>query len=278
VGDMANLAAVAPDCNGLVLAVQNPTGGPLVQRFGNAVGGAPETSHESIRCRIYAGAGVPRHGFSTAGGAFTAVGNVAANYARSSGTGMPAAATDKQAVEIPAGASMYFVLWTAGRLIGARVPDEVPSLAAAGASTTVAMGTVTTTETPSSLGGSVELRLTPRGWGGAGAGTPGFLYLSGGGGAVVYVTGGTWRAAIDGTTVLDSGVAPVDGVEHHIRLRWVTGVGMSIEVRTASTMALLARVNGAYDGSLQAAGTWQLANNGGPAKVRGFRTHRNGGG
>jgi hypothetical protein len=138
------------------------------------------------------------------------------------------------------------------------------------------MGTLTTTETPSSLQGSVEAYFTPRGWSGAGAGTPGFLYLTGGGGAVVYVTGGTWRAAVDGTTVMDSGIAPADGVEHHITLRWKTGVGMSMEVRLASTGALLARVDAAYDGSLAAAGTWQFANSGGPAMVRGLRTYRNG--
>lgn len=276
VDDTTNLAAVAPDCTGLVLAAQNPTGGPLVLRLGNAIGGAPVTSWASIRCRIYAGAGTPRLGWSTAGGAFTAISNVAAAYARTSGTALPAAATDKQAIEIPAGASVYLVLWCAGQ--GSIVPDEVLSVDAAGASATVVMGTLTTTEDPADGQGSVEMSITPRGWSGAGAGTPGFLYLTGGGGAVVYVTGGTWRAAIDGTTVLDSGIAPADGVEHHIRLRWVTGVGMSMEVRLSSTMALLARVNAAYDGSLQAAGTWQALSNGGGAKVRGLRSYRNGGG
>jgi uncharacterized lipoprotein YmbA len=77
---------------------------------------------------------------------------------------------------------------------------------------------------------------------------------------------------------MDSGIAPADGVQHHVRLRWKTGVGMSMEVRLASTMALLARIDAAYDGTLAAAGTWQLANNGGPASVQLIQAKRNGGG
>lgn len=165
VDDTANLADVFPDGNGLVLAVQNPDVVARVQRLGNAIGGAPVASHASLRCRIYAGGGVPRLGWSTAGGPFTPIANVAAAYARTYGSALPAAATDKQAIEIPAGASVYLVLWHAGQ--GADIPDEVPSLAAAGASATVAEGVIATPHVPSTVAEGYEAELEPRFWGGA---------------------------------------------------------------------------------------------------------------
>lgn len=167
VDDTANLADILPDAHGLVLAVQNPTAGPLVLRLGNAIGGAPVASYESIRCRVYAGAGTPRHGWSTAGGAYTNVGNVQANYARSFGSAVPALATDKQAIEVPANTSIYIILWHAGQ--GILVPDEVPSLTAAGVSATVAEGVITPPHVPSTLSEGYEVELEPRFWGVAGA-------------------------------------------------------------------------------------------------------------
>jgi hypothetical protein len=275
VDDSANLGN-AREAGPVVVRLTNPTGGTLYQRLGNVIGGAPARSWVSIRAREVAGP--CKLGFQTAGGAFTvAVAALAAAYARSSGTVVPGAATDRQCLELPAGADVYVILWCAGTGLNTVIPDEVPSLAAFGVSSTVAAGTVTTAETPTSLEGSVELKITPRGWSAAEAGTPGFLYLSGGGSAVLYVTGGTWRAALDGTTVLDSGIAPADGVAHHVRLRWKTGGIISIEVRLASTMALLARVEAAYDGSLQAAGVWQLADVGAGAAKVDLVTKRNGG-
>lgn len=133
---------------------------------------------------------------------------------------------------------------------GPTCSDLIPNWATAGGTQRNADDCVLG-DAPEATGGSIELSVTPDGWSGAEAGTPGLLYLSGGGTAVLYVTDGTWQAAIDGTTVLDSGVAPADGVEQTIRLRWTLDGQMSIDVDGT-------RVSAAYDGTLQASGSWEL--------------------
>ncbi len=116
---------------------------------------------------------------------------------------------------------------------------------------------LTTVEDPPDLSGRFEITIEPVRWSGAAAGTAGFVYLSGSGNPAIWVETGTWRARIDGTTNLDSGVAPVAGTGHRICLAWKTGGQQSIEVWDGGT--LLARVASAYDGTLYSAGTWQVA-------------------
>jgi hypothetical protein len=120
--------------------------------------------------------------------------------------------------------------------------------------------------------GSVEATLTPQGWSAAEVGTVGILYGTGSGNPALWVEGGTWRARIDGTTNLDSGVAPAAGVPHRVRLRWASSI-QSVEVWSGAT--LLARVSSAFDGSLWTTGQWQLAPQA-PVRVRDFRVLRNG--
>ena len=67
-----------------------------------------------------------------------------------------------------------------------------------------------TADDPEDGGGSVELTITPYLWSGPQGGTSGIMYLSGSGNPALWVEGGTYRARIDGTTNLDSGVQPVD--------------------------------------------------------------------
>ena len=121
----------------------------------------------------------------------------------------------------------------------------------------------------------MELIVTPIGWSANEA--PGaIMYLNGSGNAALYASGGTWWARIDGTTQLDSGVAPVNNTPHRIRIRWVQGGEQSIEVWDA-TPELLARVASAYDGTLYSAGVWELAGNNPSFRVTDFKTYRNGG-
>jgi hypothetical protein len=241
-------------------------------RLNNAIGSL-NRSWVRIRARITSG--VIRMGFKTAAGGFVeAVAALSTGYDSSKGTAIPLDVAAQQCLEIPPGSDFRFIAHCAGTGLGTRIPDEVPSLSAFGVSSTVTMGTVTTTETPANREGSVEFDITPRGWSGAEAGTPGFLYLSGGGGAVLSVgAGGTW--VVNG---MDTTVAPADGVTHRIRFRWKTGSGMSAEVRDTTGTLLAARVSAAYGGALPAAGVWQLANNGGAASIKDFQTKRNGGG
>lgn len=280
VADVAALAAAGLASWGPnVCSYVNATGATRYIRCGAAT--AAVTRHAlSVHGDIIAGAG-PRIGWwDTAGPGWTDVGAAPDNYARAVYPDIvPPSNTCVCCIAVPNGCTYY---WIAEQCEGSGSANEctvtspIPNWSAVATAQRNAES-MRTALVPPSDGGAVEIVVEPQNWGGAGN-TVAVLYNSGAGGAVLYadITTGTWTAAIDGTTVLDSGVAPVDGTAHRIRLRWVTGVGMSIEVRDM-TGAVLGRADGPFDGSLSGAGgVWEIA--GGPVAVSDFRMLRNGGG
>ena len=280
VADAASLALVGlADLGPNVCNYVNASGATRYIRCGAATGAT--TRHAlSVYADVWGG-GASRIGWwDTAGPGWTDVGSAGDNYVRVVYPDLvPPSATCVACLAIPNGGNLAWIGEQnegSGSANECTVTSVIPNTATAATAQRNA-DSLTSVTVPPNGGGSVELVVEPQGWGGAGN-TVATLYNTGSGSAVLWGdTAGTWRCLIDGTTTLDSGVAPVDGTAHHIRLRWVQGVGMSIEVRLASTMALLGRVDGAYDGTLLGAGgTWQLA--GGPVAVSGLRAYRNGGG
>jgi hypothetical protein len=280
VDDSAALALLGlQDWGPNVCSYTNASGATRYIRCGAATGAVTRFAL-SVYGDIVAGAG-PRIGWwDTAGPGWTDVGAASDGYARAVFPDLvPPAATCVCCLAVPDGCTYY---WIAEQCEGSGSADEctvtspIPNWATA-ATAQRNLDDLVHPLNPDDIGGSVELVAEPQGWGGAGNTVP-VLFNTGAGVAVLYAdrTTGTWTAEIDGTTALDSGVAPVDGTAHHIRLRWVQGLGMSIEVRLAATMALLGRADAAYDGTLSGAGTWEIA--GGPVLVGGLLCKRNGGG
>jgi hypothetical protein len=182
--------------------------------------------------------------------------------------------TDQQfCLDCDAGDTVYAVLQQLEQapVISSPIPNWATAAGATRNQTTLALAV-----TPADGAGSIELTVTPDGWSAAEAGTVALLTRATGSPASLTCTTGTWQAALDGTTTLDSTVAPAAGVAHRIRLRW-TAATMSIEVRLASTDAVLARVDGAYDGALNGTGAWTLAA-GAPVSVKNLKCYRSGGG
>ena len=280
VADAAALAATGLASWGPnVCSYVNASGATRYIRCGAATGAVTRFAL-SVYGDVIGGAG-PRIGWwDTAGPGWTDIGAAPDGYNRAVFPDLvPPANTCVCCLAIPNGCTYY---WIAEQCEGSGSANEcavtspIPNWATAATAQRNA-DDMRTVLVPASNTGSVELVAEPQGWGGAGN-TVAVLYNSGAGAAVLWAdtATGTWQCAIDGTTTLDSGVAPVDGTPHRIRLRWVTGVGMSIEVRSMAG-AVLGRVAGAYDGSLSGAGgVWEIA--GGPVLVSEFRMSRNGGG
>jgi hypothetical protein len=258
--DLVALQAAFPWSDGVVYDIDNPTGGVLYARLGNANGGVAE-SWVSIRARVLTGP-VPM-GWQTAAGAFSqAVAAIGTGYARSSGTSVPLA-TDRQALAIPAGGQVRIIMWSAG--IGARIPDEVPSLAAAGVSTTVAQGIMTTAVTQNNVAGCVEVDLVPRLWGGA---VPAVVTNPVYDGALVLVAisgAANTATTADGTNTAVVALTEADATAETIRHNHGDrGLHIAID-GVAET--LNANYDGAMGGVLSLRGTHRA--------VRGFRYLRN---
>lgn len=279
VDDAAALAAVGlTDWGPNVCSYANATGASRYIRCGAATGAVTRFSL-SVFADIIAGAGPQIGWWDAAGPGWSNVGAITDGYARTVYEDLtPPAATCVACIHVPDGCTLYWIgeqCEGSGHATYCHSTTPIPNWAAA-ATQARNIDDLVFAHDPDDACGSVELVVEPRGWSGAEGGTPGLLYLTGSGNPVLYVTTGTYRCNIDGTTELDSTIAPADGTAHHIRLRW-TGALMSIDVRLASTMALLARVDGAYDGSLRGAGSWELAP-GAAVRVRGFKCYRSGGG
>jgi hypothetical protein len=176
--------------------------------------------------------------------------------------------TDMQwCLDCDAGDTVYFV---AAQLEEGAVPSTIAPNSATGGALIRPQDVLDLSETPSDTQGSIELTVTPQDWGGTDAGTPTILTRATGSPAQLYVgAGGTWCADLDGTTTLNSTVAPVDGVAQTIRLRWV-GSRMSIDVNGT-------RVTETYNYAIDGSGVWRLAADA-PVRVRNLRTYQSGGG
>ena len=219
--------------------------------------------------------------FSGAGAAYIGLWDVSAStysnavtlgpgssYARTIARDQTPPDTDSQfCVKIEDDCVVYFV--AAQLELGDVATSPIPNWATA-ATATRAADVLTTDETPVNLEGSVTLTVTPDGWGGTDAGTVEILQHTGAGSPTLHVTTGTWQCDIDGTTTLDSGVAPVDGTPATIRLQWAAGGRMSINV--GGTV-----VSGDYDGTLQAAGAWEIVADDAPILVSDFEATDNNG-
>jgi hypothetical protein len=182
--------------------------------------------------------------------------------------------TDRQfAIDCDAGDTIYHI--GAHMEESPRCSSPIPNLSTV-ATATRALDDFVTADDPDDNGGSIELTIEPVGWSAAQYGGGNLLFETGVGVGTLFVNGaGNWEATIDGTTALDSTIQPVDGAPYRIRLRWVVGGQQSIEVWNGTT--LLSRVASAYDGTLQGAGTWELAP-GMPVLITDLKTYRNGSG
>jgi hypothetical protein len=286
VSDAAELATVL-DTDGAT-TVDGTRWGPNVLKLDNSAGDAPAyayggaatgntTARSSQVIARQTGAGGAELGTRDASsGAFTSHVAVRAggHYGHVVAHGITPGDTDEQlAVHAPAGTVVFFV--GQGRESKPRCSRPIQNVATAATATrnqdVVALG-----HTPVDAQGSIELVVKPHLWSANEMGTVGLLTRVTGAPAILTAPSGTWVLALDGSTSLDSGVAPATGVAHRIRIRWV-GASMSIEVRLASTDALLGRANGTYDGTLAGSGAWQLAA-GASVSVRDVRCHRNGSG
>jgi hypothetical protein len=176
--------------------------------------------------------------------------------------------TDMQwCLDCDAGDDIYFV---AAQLEEGIVPTTIMPNSATAAAFVRPQDVLDLSETPNDDQGSIELTVIPQDWGGTEAGTPTILTRATGAPALLYVDGsGYWASDLDGTTTLSSGVTPVDGTSHIIRLRWGAGV-MSIDVDGT-------RVSAAYDGALDGSGLWRLATDA-PVRIKNLKTYRNGDG
>jgi len=239
------------------LQAVNATGAPQVL-YNAAPCGNVNAHSLGVNGRISAGAGAVSIGLRDSGtGVFTNLGAVNDGYATRTyiDNTIPPGVANAFAIQIANGVTWRQEWPQLEESVVASLP--IPNIATA-ATATRQQDVLTTAEDPTDLSGRFELTIEPIRWSGAAAGTPGFVYLSGSGNPAIWVEGGTWRARIDGTTNLDSGVAPVAGVAHRIALTWLTGFDQRIEVWDAAG-TLLARVTSAYDGTLYSAGTWQIA-------------------
>jgi hypothetical protein len=275
-------ATIVDDSTAL-LAAGLREAGPNAIQFANASGapqiiyGGSQTANTnphsvSVFGRITAGAG-PRIGLRDASsGAFQDLGAMSDSFFRTMVHGATPNDTDQVfAIQAPDGCTIRFE-W-AQLEHGARCTSPIINKATAAAAQRN-FDDFVTDDDPDDHGGSIEFDITPVDWSGnEDAGS--ILFLTGSGNSAVWVETGTWRARIDGTTDLDSGVAPADGVTHRIRLRWNINGNQSIEVWNGTTM--LSRVESAYDGSLYSAGTWEFA--AGPSSyIKNVVTYRNGSG
>jgi hypothetical protein len=266
----ALLAAGLREAGPNVLQCANATGG-VQYLYGGSLTVNTDPHSVSTFARIAAGSGVKLGLRDASSGAFQDLGAISDNYVRTEVHGITPDDTDQQiAYEVQDGATLL-VVWDQIEE-GARCTSPIPNKATA-ASVTRNQDVWTTSETPSDDGGSIEFDVTPQDWGGSQS-SGGVFYLSGSGNPSVWVESGTWRARIDGTTDLDSGIAPVDGVTHRIKLRWSAGHSQVVEVWAGSQ--LLARVSSSYDGTLHASGTWVMKSAGPCVYVKNLRTYSRG--
>ena len=279
VADDAALATALASCWGPAVHRFVPGGADEVIYGGALTGAGPAVHSLSVLLRGAVGGESVDVGLRDAGtGAVQNAGTVvcATDYQHVQIHGVAPADVDQQfCLDCDAGDTVYFI---APQLEAAlRCTTPIPNWAAAAAAVR-AWDDVVLAHDPDDEQGSLELVITPHGWSGAEAGGVGFGYLVGGGFAILYVQGGTWRCNLDGTTPMDSGVAPVDGVAHRLRVRWIATGLMSIEIQNAATGAVLGRTEAAYDGTLRFAGTWEFISGSAGYTIRDVIAYRNGSG
>lgn len=151
---------------------------------------------------------------------YVTIATISTGYVRTKGTAAPPHVNAKLAIWSTtdvAADEIDVVLWCCG--IGSRIPDEVPSQAAAGSSTTKTQGTLTTAYDPSNAKGTLDVTVTPRFWGTA-APTSAETLVKCTATEIVGLDGAGDLEIEDGTNEANADAVEADGTQWTARGSW----------------------------------------------------------